>query len=416
MAKLGLAYEDIAAVNPAAIYVSVSGFGATVPSPYDHWPALASVVEAMSGIYELKRVDDQPPMVAPVGGLGDLSAALFACIGVLAALRDRDRTGEGQYVDISMMDATVAMTDIVANFWSLGVKGGEALPIILTGFRACDGWFIVQVGREAHFAKLAEFIGHPEWATDPRFATRQGWLDNLEPVLRPAIEAWASSRTRLEAADALASAGIPSGPCFTDAEVVADPHLAARDMLVEMPRVDGVEQPVLTPGNPVRMSKVARGPETRVPWLGEHTDDVLSGELGLSADDLSALRARPAPSPESARPTADPRPARRSRARAAAPGPPRRGRRLAAPGSPPGPPPGRAWVGSPRAGRMADPTGLLPPMAHPGHSGPRHSGTPGLPSIAVTWVDPPPRRTRVTRRPSADGRPCPCGYTATLPR
>jgi crotonobetainyl-CoA:carnitine CoA-transferase CaiB-like acyl-CoA transferase len=290
MARLGLAYEDIAAVNPSAIYLSVSGFGATVPSPYDHWPALASVVEAMSGIYELKRVGDQPPMVAPVGGLGDLSAALFACIGVLAALRDRDRTGEGQYVDISMMDTTVAMTDIVANFWSLGVKGGEALPIILSGFRANDGWFIIQVGREAHFAKLAEFIGHPEWATDPRFATRQGWLDHLETVLRPAIEAWAGTRTRLEASDALASAGIPAGPCFTDAEMVADPHLAARDMLVEMPRVDGVEQPVLTPGNPVRMSKVARGPETRVPWLGEHTDEVLSGELGLTADELAVLR------------------------------------------------------------------------------------------------------------------------------
>jgi len=290
MARLGLAYEDIAAVNPSAIYLSVSGFGATVPSPYDHWPALASVVEAMSGIYELKRVGAQPPMVAPVGGLGDLSAALFACIGVLAALRDRDRTGEGQYVDISMMDTTVAMTDIVANFWSLGVKGGEALPIILSGFRANDGWFIIQVGREAHFAKLAEFIGHPEWATDPRFATRQGWLDHLETVLRPAIEAWAGTRTRLEASDALASAGIPAGPCFTDAEMVADPHLAARDMLVEMPRVDGVEQPVLTPGNPVRMSKVARGPETRVPWLGEHTDAVLSGELGLTVDELAVLR------------------------------------------------------------------------------------------------------------------------------
>jgi formyl-CoA transferase len=290
MVRLGLGYEDIAAVNPSAIYLSVSGFGATVPSPYDHWPALASVVEAMSGIYELKRVDDQPPMVAPVGGLGDLSAALFACIGVLAALRDRDRSGEGQYVDISMMDATVAMTDIVANFWSLGAGGGEALPIILTGFRAADGWFIMQVGREGHFAKLAEFIGHPEWATDPRFATRQGWLDHLEAVLRPAIEAWAASRTRLEACDALASAGIPAGPCFTDGEMVADPHLAARDMLVEMPRVDGVDQPVLTPGNPVRMSKVARGPETRVPWLGEHTDEVLTDELGLTADDLAELR------------------------------------------------------------------------------------------------------------------------------
>ena len=85
-------------------------------------------------------------------------------------------------------------------------------------------------------------------------------------------------------------AGIASGPCFRDDEVVTDPHVAARDMLVEMARTDGVEQPVLIPGNPVRMSKVAQGPESRVPWHGEHTDEILGGELGLSDEDLAKLR------------------------------------------------------------------------------------------------------------------------------
>jgi formyl-CoA transferase len=295
MDALELGYEDFAAVNPAVIYVSVSGFGTGDAdgraSPYAGWPAMAPIVEAMSGIYEMKRVGTDRPVVAPVGGLGDLSAALFATVGVLAALRDRDRTGEGQRVDVAMLDATVAMTDIVPNFWSMGLEGGDVGRLILEGFRAADGWFILQVAREQHFAKLVDFIGHPEWVSDPRFATRQGWVDHLEDVLRPAIEGWASSRGKLEACRELAAAGIPAGPCFDQEELVHDPHLAARDMLVEMPRPDGVEQPVLTPGNPVQLSKVSRGPETRVPWLGEHTAEVLRKELRLSEEELDVLRA-----------------------------------------------------------------------------------------------------------------------------
>lgn len=291
LARMGLGYDDVAAVHRACVYVSVSGFGNTTPTPYDGWPAFAAVAEAMSGIYEMKRIGDQPPTVNPVGALGDIGAALFATIGILAALRHRDRTGEGQYVDVAMFDAAVAMTDIVTNFWSMGLRNGDLGPLIMHGFRASDGWFIVQVGREAQFAKLVELIGHPEWVADERFATRQGWLDHLDGVLRPAIESWASTRTKVEACETLGAAGIAAGPCYRDEEVVADPHLAARNMLVEIPRTDGVEQPVLTPGNPVKLTKMTEGPETRVPWLGEHTDAVLRDELGLDDAELAALHA-----------------------------------------------------------------------------------------------------------------------------
>ena len=292
MARLGLGYEDVRAVHPGVVYLSVSGFGNTIPSPYDAWPAFAPVVEAMSGIYEFKRQGDEPPVVAPVGALGDIGSALYAVIGVLAALRHRDRTGVGQHVDIAMLDAMVAMTDIVTNFWSLGLRGGDLAPLIMHGFRAGDGWFIVQVGREPQFAALAELVGEPGWVDDPRFAERQGWVDHLEAVIRPAVERWAAGLTRLEACAALSAAGIAAGPCFTDDEVVADPHVAARDMLVEVPRTDGVDQPVLVPGNPVRMTATAQGPETRVPWLGEHTDAVLQAELDLDTGALSDLRDR----------------------------------------------------------------------------------------------------------------------------
>ena len=291
MAKLGLGYGDIAAVHPEAIYLSVSGFGNTVPSPYDSWPAFAPIVEAMSGIYEFKRRGDQPPVVAPVGALGDIGSGLYAVIGVLAALRHRDATGQGQHVDIAMLDAMVAMTDLVTSFWSLGLRDGAVAPLIMDGFRADDGWFIVQVGREPQFAVLAELVGQPGWVDDPRFADRQGWVDHLEDVIRPAVEAWAAGKTRVDACAALSEVGIAAGPCYRDEEVVADAHVAARHMLVEVPRTDGVDEPVLVPGNPVKLTNVAEGPETRVPWLGEHTDAVLAEELGLSPEELGDLRA-----------------------------------------------------------------------------------------------------------------------------
>jgi formyl-CoA transferase len=290
MARLGLGYADIAAVHPRAVYVSVSGFGNTVATPYRDWPAYAPVVEAMSGIYERHRDEGRPPTVAPVGALGDIGAALFATIGVLAALRHRDATGEGQHVDIAMLDAVVAMTDIVMNFWSMGVAADVPPALIMHAFRARDGWFVLQVGREAQFARLAELVGRPEWLDDPRLATRPGWVAHLDDVLRPAIEDWAAPRTRIEACGLLAAAGLAAGPCTRDDELVDDPHVRARDMAVAVPRPDGSGPPVLVPGNPVHLSKVARGPERRVPWLGEHTNEVLGAELGLSGADIEGLR------------------------------------------------------------------------------------------------------------------------------
>lgn len=288
--RLGLGWDDISAVAPRAVYLSVSGFGSK-GSPYDRWPAYAPIAEAMSGIYEFKRQGDDPPLVAPMGGLGDIGSGLFAVIGVLAALRHRDATGKGQKVDIAMLDALVAITDIVPNFWSMGLRNGDLGPLIMHGFRASDGWFIIQVGRENHFAKLVEAIGHPEWVDDPRFAERQGWIDHLDTVLRPAIEEWASTRSKVQACDDLAALGVAAGPCFSDEEVVNDEHVAARNMLVEVPRTDDVAQPVLVPGNPVKLSAVAEGPESRVPWLGEHTDEVLAAELGYDDARLAELRA-----------------------------------------------------------------------------------------------------------------------------
>ena len=292
LARMGLGYDDIAAVHPTVIYLSVSGFGNTAPTPYDGWPAYAAVAEAMSGIYDYKLEPGRPPAVSPVGALGDIGSALFGTIGLLAALRHRDRTGEGQWVDIAMFDAMVSMTDLVTNFWSLGLRPqpGQGLAMLLDGFEASNGWFIIQVGREHEFERLANLVGHPEWLTDERLSTRAGWREHIDDILRPAIKEWASDKTNVEACMALAGAGVAAGPCLTAQQVIDDPHVAERDMLIEIPRPDGGD-PVLTPGNPVKMSKVSEGPDVRMPWLGEHTDEVLIAELGFDEESLGQLRA-----------------------------------------------------------------------------------------------------------------------------
>lgn len=291
LARLGLGYDDIAAVHPAAIYLSISGFGNTVDSPYDSWPAYAAVAEAMSGLYEWKRPPGEPPAVSPVGALGDIGTALFGVVGLLAALRHRDATGEGQYVDIAMFDSMVAFADVVTNYWSMNLRPdpGVGLAMIMDGFEASDGWFIVQVGREHEFARLAEIVGAPEWLDDARFATRAGWREHID-VIRERVSSWAADKTNVEACHALAAAGVAAGPVLGAQQVIDDPHVAARDMLVRLDRTDDVDDPVIAPGNPVKLSAMADQAIHRPPWLGEHTDAVLAAELGIGDDDLARLR------------------------------------------------------------------------------------------------------------------------------
>src|SRR5580698_1079174 len=290
MDRLGLGFDDVVAVHPRCVYASVSGFGNSMPTPYADWPAFAPIVEAMSGIYETKRQGDLPPAVSPVGALGDIGAALFATIGLLAALRDRDRTGRPSYVDVAMLDSVMAMTDIVTNYWSMGVDNGDSGTVINHGFRAADGWFVMQVARVHVFERLSQLVGHPEWVTDERFETPYGWVQHLEDVIRPAVENWAAGRDRFEVCKALSEAGIAAGPCARAEELVGDAHVAARHMLVGIDRTDGVEQPVLVPGNPALIVDRNEGGDRRIPWLGEHTDEILRDELALTDAEIQRMR------------------------------------------------------------------------------------------------------------------------------
>jgi formyl-CoA transferase len=291
MGRLGLSYEVLAEIHPGLIYVSVSGFGHLADSPYAAWPAYAPIAEAMAGFYEQNRVGDEPPRPIVAGALGDIGSALFATIGTLAALRHRERTGLGQQVDVAMYDAMVAMADIAPFMWSMGapenpMHGGDAG--LIAGFAARDGYFVVEVIREHQFRRLAELVGHPEWCDDPRFATRRGWGEHTESVIRPAVESWARAKTPSEACHLLCAAGVAAGPSHTAADNARDPHLRARDMLIEVPRPDG-GAPLLVVGNPVKLSRVAEGPVRSFPELGEHTDALLRELLEFGDAEIEAL-------------------------------------------------------------------------------------------------------------------------------
>ena len=287
--KSGLGYSDLSQVHPGLIYLSVSGFGNLGESPYGHWPAYAPIAEAMGGLYAINRADGENVKVSPVGALGDTGTGLYAVIGVLMALRQRERHGHGQHVDIAMFDAMVAFGDMVPNYWSLGADPRVPTPIINDGFPIDSGELVMQIGREHQFERLCHLIGRPEWLEDEGFSTRDGWRENLDEI-RAAVRAWAGDRSTVEAANDLAAAGLAAAPVFEAPDVIDDPHVAARHMMVEIPRPDA-DTPVLTPGNPVKMSAVSEGPDTRPPWLGEHTDEVLAAELGLGKEALAELRA-----------------------------------------------------------------------------------------------------------------------------
>ncbi len=299
MERLGLGYEDVAARAPEVVYVSISGFGQG-ESPYRDWPAYAPVAEAMGGLYEPNRKEGAPPPVVVAGALGDNASALFAVIGVLSALRQRERTGRGQHVDVAMYDSMIAMTDMVPFLWSMGAPPSMAASgstALVGAFRASDGYFVVAVFREHHFRLLTGLLGVPEWLEDPRLATRRGWAEHTDDVIRPKLEGWAADKTKLEAARALCEAGIVAGPSNAAEDLWEDPHVRMRDMLIEVPRPDA-DDPFLVVGNPVKLSGAAEGPLRSFPRLGEHTDEVLREVLGLGSDELAGLRSRGAIGPE----------------------------------------------------------------------------------------------------------------------
>ena len=276
MAAMGFSYDQLREINKRIILVSVSGFGQY--GPYTERPAFDPLGQAMSGLMSLTG----KPVGQPLGtasSVVDRYTALHATIGALAALRHRDRTGEGQLVDVCLLDSALTMVEIPLSYYlSTGEEGGEGGR---PPYRAKDGWVVIAATSRDMAARLMILVSGSAGEGGPI-------TSSTGDARRKALDAWCATRTTDEICTALLAEGVPVAPVKTIPQVVEDPHLWEREMMVKMD--DPVAGEIYAPGVTVKMSATP-GRVGPVPTPGQHTDAILGDLLGFDETKLSALRA-----------------------------------------------------------------------------------------------------------------------------
>ena len=292
MKKLGLDYETVRKINPGIIYVSGSGFGQY--GPYAGKPAYDVVVQARGGVMSITGEEGGPP-IRPGVSYGDISAGLFLCIATLAALEERHKSGQGQYVDISMLDCQVTVQENAfvryLNTGEIPHALGTRHPV-MTPFQAFptqDGYIAVALrgGTNDQWPLFCAAIDRVDIIDDPRFT--DGWdrtqnYKDLEPILNSVIK----TRTTQEWMQELEKAGIPCGPVNNIAQAAADPQIAARDMIATVRHPEAGEFKVVN--SPFKFSRTPCKVEHVSPELGEHTEDVLKELLGMTPKEIGKLK------------------------------------------------------------------------------------------------------------------------------
>lgn len=281
MERLGLGYETLAARNPRLVYAAIRGFGdpRTGASPYTDWPAFDVVAQALGGIMGITGpAADQPLKIGP--GVGDTVPALMLAFGILAAVRHAERTGQGQFLDIAMVDGVLALCERLVHQYSYADEvahpEGNGHPLLCPFglFRAADGWVAIGCPTDKFWMELAAAIGRPELGADPGWATNAARLARRHEVTA-LIEGYTRQRSKADL-KALFGGRVPFGPVQDAAEIFADPHFVARGMLVEVEQ-PGSATPVTIAGVPVHLSATPGAVRGRAPRLGEHTAEVLGG-------------------------------------------------------------------------------------------------------------------------------------------
>ncbi|MGE4339955.1 MAG: CaiB/BaiF CoA transferase family protein [Pigmentiphaga sp.] len=295
LARYGLDYESLRAINPRLIYCSITGFGQT--GPYAHRPGYDFMIQGMGGLMSITgERDDLPgggPQKAGVA-VTDLFTGLYAVIGIQAALRERDHSGEGQHIDLSLLDCHVAMlANQNLNYMTTGVapqRAGNAHQNVVPYqvFAVSDGHLIVAVGNDTQFRAYCAVLGQPQWAQDPRFATNSQRLVHRAELI-PALEAAMREHTRDHWLQSLEAVGVPCGPINTLDQVFEDPQVRARELWRNLPHPTAGTAP--TAANPIRFSATPVEYRNAPPLLGEHTEDVLRRYLDWPAERLQALLA-----------------------------------------------------------------------------------------------------------------------------
>jgi formyl-CoA transferase len=290
MEKLGLGYETLRAINPGIIYCSISGFGRS--GPYSSRAGYDLIAEGMSG---LMSVTGEPEGVGMRVGVaaGDVTTGMLASNAILAALHHRNQTGEGQLVETALLDSIIGWL-INANMYYLitgenqpRTGNAHALVVPYQAFETADLPIIITAGNDRLFVALCRAIGRPEMSDDPRFRTNSDRIANRSR-LTAEIESELSRKTATEWTELLLDAGVPAGPINTMAEVFSDPHVLAREMLVETEH--SALGTIRIPGVPMKFSGTPAEVRSAPPMLGEHTREVLVELCGMSEDDVDTLR------------------------------------------------------------------------------------------------------------------------------
>ena len=294
--RYGLDYESLKAVKPDLVYCSITGFGQD--GPYAHRAGYDFLIQGMGGLMSVTGERDELPGGGPQKAgvaLTDLMTGMYATIAVLAALTHRDRTGEGQYIDMALLDTQVAMlANVGSNYLNSGKapkRWGNAHANIVPyqTFACSDGHIIVAAGNDGQYQKFVEAGGRPELALDPRFATNPSRVQHRD-VLVPLLAEMVGTRTRAEWIAALEAVGVPCGPINDVGEVFANEQVQARGMAVELPHPSAGKVKLVR--SPMKMSATPATSDKAPPLLGQHTEEVLRDVLGRSGDEIAALRAR----------------------------------------------------------------------------------------------------------------------------
>jgi crotonobetainyl-CoA:carnitine CoA-transferase CaiB-like acyl-CoA transferase len=297
MERLGLSYETLRARNRRLVYASIRGFGdpRTGKSPYVDWPAYDVVAQAMGGIMAITGPDAATPTkVGP--GIGDVVPAVMAAYGIMAAVWRAERSGEGQYVDVAMVDAVLSACERILYQYSYegkvpGPEGNRHPVLAPFGLvPAQDGVVALACPGDEFWATLCRLMGRADLAEDPRFATREDRSAHHDAVYAE-VSAFTARHTRRELM-AILGGEVPFGPVFDVSDIAADPHFRARDMVVPLDH-PGTSGKRAVAGVPIRLSETPGGVRRRAPLLGEHTDEVLAA-LGLSSSAIDRLRAEQA--------------------------------------------------------------------------------------------------------------------------
>jgi formyl-CoA transferase/CoA:oxalate CoA-transferase len=289
LARLGLGYAALAPAHPRLVCCSISGFGQNGPRSTE--PGYDAVMQAEGGLMSITGAADGPPYRLGVA-IADIASGMFAAHGITLALYARERTGRGQAVDIGMLDSVAALLTYQAAIYfatgSAPSRMGNRHPTIVPyeTFRASDGEFVLAIGNDDQWRRFCQAAGVED---DGRFATNRARVARYDE-LKPLLEQCLGSRTRRDWIDRLTAVGIPCGSVRDLREVFSDAQLTAREMVAELehPKIGSIR----LLGTPIKLSETPAGVRTPPPTLGQHTDAVLRGELGLTAADIDTLRSR----------------------------------------------------------------------------------------------------------------------------